>query len=105
MLTCILLEVVVASKSFADIHLLTLLLGLGLATHVLMGFSPTVYVSSRRTMIFLEFSMIFILLFLLNRNIELLKDNKLLRLAIGTVMGIGAALGAINGLIIVLIVQ
>lgn len=105
MLTCILLEVVVASKSFADIHLLTLLLGLGLATHVLMGFSPTVYVSSRRTMIFLEFSMIFILLFLLNRNIELLKDNKLLRLAIGTVMGAGAALGAINGLIIVLIVQ
>ena len=49
--------------------------------------------------------MIFILLFLLNRNIELLKDNKLLRLAIGTVMGAGAALGAINGLIIVLIVQ
>ena len=45
-----------------------LLLGVGLASGIVMGFSPTIYASADRPYIYLYFILIFVCLFLLKRE-------------------------------------
>lgn len=50
------------SKALADGVSLASVLGAGLASRVLMGFSPTIFASGPRTFIFLDFAIIYVLL-------------------------------------------
>ena len=50
---CMLLSLVAVCGSYFELLSQAALLGLGLATRVVMGFTPTIYVSEKRTFLFL----------------------------------------------------
>ena len=58
-------------KDLKSSILMVLVFTVGFATRVIMGFSPTLYASSLRTFIFLDFSMIFCIIKLIDDNKEL----------------------------------
>ena len=58
-------------KDLKSSILMVVVFTVGFATRVIMGFSPTLYASSLRTFIFLDFSMIFCIIKLIDDNKEL----------------------------------
>ena len=80
-----------------------MILGLGLASHLLMGFSPTVDGSGRRTMIFLEFSMILSLLMVLSGHENFLEEKQGLKKSVGILVGVFATIGVINAIMLDLV--
>lgn len=78
--------------SLFDFWFLVFLLATGFATNVVMGWSPTVYLSGNRTSAFLYFILIFVSGFLLHRYCFIIKINKMWT----GIMVIGAAVSAIN---------
>lgn len=56
---CILMSILLITKKYKD-NIAALVFTAGVASRVIMGFSPTVFVSKTRTMIFLDFAMIIV---------------------------------------------
>lgn len=54
----------------------TIILAAGIITRVIMGFSPTLYVSSNRTFIFLDFTIIFLTVYMYSECVQEIKMNK-----------------------------
>lgn len=64
-LVCILFSIYFIYGISEKLMLLYLILGVGFASRIVMGFSPTLYASSTRTFIYLYFSIIFVSLFII----------------------------------------
>jgi len=103
LLLCVLWGVTLLTQNYEMVMLQTLILGLGLASHLLMGFSPTIDGSGRRTMIFLDFSMILSLLMVLSGNENFLEEKQGLKKSVGILVGVFATIGVINAIMLDLV--
>lgn len=70
-IVCLILSILLIFKNLKD-NLALLVFLIGFASRLIMGFSPTIFASGQRTMIFFEFSMIIVSLLIWQ---ELLKKN------------------------------
>ena len=84
---CIMIAMIAVCDSFSDLFVQLYFLALALATRVIMGFTPTIYVSKERTFFFLYMMLLVHGIWLLLRNEELLKEHKTCR-NVGKVMGL-----------------
>ena len=73
---CMLLSLVMVCESWAELFGQSILLALGLATRVVMGFTPTIYVSQERTFFFLYMILLVSAGYLILHNIGRLRDMK-----------------------------
>lgn len=72
---CILSSLIVICQTWAELAAQTIFLALGLATRVIMGFTPTIYVSQERTFLYLYMILGISAVWLVIRNLTLLKTN------------------------------
>lgn len=70
-LMCIILSIMIIFKNLKN-NIALLVFLVGVASRLIMGFSPTIFASAHRTMIFLEFSMIIVSILIWQ---ELIKNN------------------------------
>lgn len=73
---CMLLSLTAVCTSYFELLSQTLLLALGLATRVVMGFTPTIYVSQERTFLFLYMILGISAVYLVQNNLPLLQEQK-----------------------------
>ena len=71
-----LLSVTVVCESYFELFGQGILLGLALATRVIMGFTPTIYVSQERTFFYLYMLLGISGVYLLIQNLDLLQSKK-----------------------------
>lgn len=72
-LLCILVCLTLISGSWMEFGGYFFLLAIGLASRVVMGFSPTLYVSQERTFLYLYMTIIVMILFMFEKNIKYFK--------------------------------
>ena len=70
-MTVVVVTLLESGKDLKSSILMVVVFSIGLATRVIMGFSPTLYASSLRTFIFLDFSVIYCIVKLIDDNKEL----------------------------------
>jgi hypothetical protein len=70
-MTVVVVTLLESGKDLKSSILMVVVFSIGLATRVIMGFSPTLYASSLRTFIFLDFSIIYCIVKLIDDNKEL----------------------------------
>jgi len=90
----ILLSMLVIYDLTFDMLLNTFVLGVGLATRIIMGFSPTLYASNTRTLLFLYMAFIFCTIFMVYRFEEKFNNTNKNVFFIGT--GIPLTISSIN---------
>lgn len=73
-LLCVLVCLALVAKSWEEFFGYFFLLGIGLASRVVMGFSPTLYVSGERTFLYLYVTIIVAIVTMLEKNREELKQ-------------------------------
>lgn len=73
---CMLLSMTVVCGSYFELFGQGILLGLALATRVIMGFTPTIYVSQERTFFYLYMLLGISGVYLLIQNLDLLQSKK-----------------------------
>lgn len=73
---CMLLSLVIVCENYLELAAQTILLALGLATRVIMGFTPTIYVSQERTFLFLYMILGVSFVWLVLRNLTLLRAKE-----------------------------
>ncbi len=73
---CMLLSLTAVCTSYFELLSQALLLALGLSTRVVMGFTPTIYVSQERTFLFLYMILGVSAVYLVQNNIGLLREQK-----------------------------
>lgn len=73
---CVMISLVMVCESWAELSGQLILLALGLATRVVMGFTPTIYVSQERTFFFCYMILLVSAGYLIQRNIERLHEMK-----------------------------
>lgn len=72
---CVLLSLTVVCETYGELLLQILLVALGLATRVVMGFTPTIYVSQERTFLYLYMLLGVSAVFLLLKNRTLFQTH------------------------------
>lgn len=90
------LELILLAGGYFECGCLCLLLLVGLGTRLMMGFSPTLYISGDRTFLYLCFTMIALSLYLINRLRSLFSEKPKLSLALLCVFGILVTWSVIN---------
>lgn len=93
---CLILSVYITCENFQEMAFYSIVLGSGLATRVVVGFSPSVYVSGSRTFYFLDVLIIFCMGYLLKRYYNRISADRLRMLQGG--MGILAVFSVLNTL-------
>lgn len=87
---CMLLSLTAVCTTLFELFAQILLLALGLATRVIMGFTPTIYVSQERTFLYLYMILGISGIFLMTQHFSLIRDKKsyeMLKLA-GTLLAV-----------------
>ncbi len=92
----ILLELVLVADSYLEWLAMFVILGMGLAAKVVLGFSPSLYSSVRRPLILMDFAMVFMAVYLLKKEEALLSQQKWLQTVIQTVICLFAIMGTLN---------
>lgn len=90
------LELILLADGYFECGCLCLLLLVGLGTRLIMGFSPTLYISGDRTFLYLYFTMIALGLYLLCKHRSLFAEKPKLSLALLSVFGILVTWSVIN---------
>lgn len=75
-LLCVLVSVSMISTSWTEFLGYVCLLGIGFASRVIMGFTPTIFVSQERTFLYLYVAIIAAIVFMVQRNITVLLAHK-----------------------------
>ena len=102
---CIIMSLLLIFKNLKD-NVALLVFLVGLASRLIMGFSPTVFLSGERTMLFLDFSMIIVGLLVWQELIKKSdKNDKKIQKRMEFVIKSGAILQYINCLVCILITQ
>lgn len=73
---CMLVSLVTVCESYFELFAQTILLALGLATRLIMGFTPTIYVSQERTFFYLYMVLGVSAVYLILGNHKLLQEKK-----------------------------
>lgn len=92
----IILELILLTDGYFACGCLCLLLLDGLATRLIMGFSPTLYISGERTFLYLYFTMIVISLCLIQKHRPMLAEKPKLSLVLRCAFGILVTWSVIN---------
>lgn len=93
---CLIISVYITCENFQEMALYSIVLGSGLVTRTVVGFSPSVYVSGSRTFYFLDVLIIFCMGYLLKRYYNRISAGRLRMLQGG--MGILAVFSVLNTL-------
>lgn len=96
MFSCLIISIYMTCENFQEMVFYSVVLGSGLATRIVVGFSPSVYVSGIRTFYFLDILIIFCMGFLLKKYYNKISADKLRILQGG--MGILAVFNVFNTL-------
>lgn len=94
LIACIMLSIFVLYDLTLDFLINIIVLGIGLATRIIMGFSPTLYASSNRTFIYLYMAFIFCTIFMVYKFEEKFTESNKNVLIIG--MGIPVISSILN---------
>lgn len=73
---CILVSIAFISTSWTELLAYGALLGIGLASRVVMGFTPTIYVSQERTFLYMYMTIIAVMIAVVERNRSILQQNE-----------------------------
>lgn len=102
---CIVLSLLVIFKNLKD-NMAVLIFLVGLASRLIIGFSPTIWVSGERTMIFFEFAMIIVSILIWQELVKKSeKNDKKLQRRVGLVIKIAGVLQYTNVLLCILLTQ
>lgn len=93
---CIVLEIVILSDTYGEWIFMTLVLGGGFVSRVIMGFSPTLYSSGNRTFLYLYFCMIFAVIYYVKKNGELLAEYRKAKYVMAVGLGLFACVNVMN---------
>ena len=103
--TCLGLSLLIIFKNLKN-NLALLIYLIGLASKIIIGFSPTVFSSAERTTIFFEFSMIIVMLLIWQELIKgTEKNDKKVQKRTGTLIKFVGSLQYINVLLCILMTQ
>lgn len=101
---CIIMSLLLMFKSLNNISLLVFLVGL--ASRLIMGFSPTVFLSGERTMLFFEFAMIIVSILVWQEIVKKNdKNDKKIQRRVEFIIKSAAVLQYINCLVCILATQ
>lgn len=96
-LLCILVSISGISTSWTEFLGYFCLLGIGLASRVVMGFTPTIFVSQERTFLYLYVTIIAAIIFMVQRNIKLLLEHKNIYETLKMITACVLVLSIVNG--------
>ncbi|MEE1250846.1 MAG: hypothetical protein UHU19_16695 [Lachnospiraceae bacterium] len=97
-LLCALVSISIISTSWTEFLGYCCLLGIGLASRVIMGFTPTIFVSQERTFLYLYVTIIAAIIFMVQRNIKLLLKHKNIYETLKMMTACVLVLSIVNGL-------
>lgn len=97
-LLCVLVSVSMISTSWTEFLGYVCLLGIGFASRVVMGFTPTIFVSQERTFLYLYVTIIVVIIFMVQRNIKIILANKNVAETLKIATACILVLSIINGL-------
>ena len=93
---CMLLSLVAVCGSYFELLSQAALLGLGLATRVVMGFTPTIYVSEKRTFLFLYIALGVSAAYLALNHWKMLREKP----AVWETLKVAGAIAAVLGIVL-----
>lgn len=97
-LTCFAMTIAILSESRAEWLMLTAVFVLGLLSRVVMGFSPSLYASGTRTMIYLHFSLLFVALYFVWKERERIREHRKTGFGLGLFAAAMGIFGTMNSL-------
>lgn len=93
---CIIITFVIIADNYLDLLIYTWGLCLGVGSYIMMGFSPTIYESQTRTMLYLYFTLIFLMCLMIHKNFDWIKNNSKVKSGLKYTLGIVAIVSMLN---------
>ncbi len=98
LLTVLFVEIAILADSYTEWIFGSVVLGMGFASRMVLGFSPSIYSSAARTLIYLHFSLLFLGLYFLVKNYGILEQHEKIKKVVSTLFGMAVVIAVLNSM-------